>query len=498
MITSQVDPLRRGTPEGQGIPSSAIRDWVRAVGAAGELHSVMIVRHGVVVAEAWWKPYRPDAVHLLYSLSKSFTSTAVGFAVEEGLVDLDDLVVDLFPDRLPETVDGPLAALSVHHLLCMSAGHAVDSTGTVTREQDWVRAFLAQPFAHEPGTEFLYDTAATYVLSAIVQQATGMTVLDYLRPRLFEPLGIIHVEWQSCPMGVNVGGWGMSATTEALAKFGQLYLQRGMWGERRILPESWIDLATSIQTPTPPGFLTAEWQQGYGYQFWRCRHGAYRADGAFGQNCVVMPDQDAVVVITGNSNEVQRQLDAIWEILLPAMADGPLPQDPETLAALASELSTASVSMPVGAATSPVGDRVTGATFAVESNALGVDTLTFHFGDGRCLIDLDGQRLGCATGGWVDGLVTLADTPPEVDSMLGHRELRGTLLAASGAWTDESTYDMTWQYYTTPHHDRVTCRFDGDTVEVEFLNSITAAMKAAYPTLPPPHPEPRPVLRGRL
>lgn len=478
--------------------SSVLRDWVAAIGAAGELHSIMVVRHGAVVAEGWWKPYRPDAVHLLYSLSKSFTSTAVGLAIEEGLFDLDDLVVDLFPDRLPETVDDHLAALSVHHLLSMSAGHATDSTGAVTREQDWVRAFLAEPFGHEPGTEFLYDSAATYVLSAIVQQAAGMTVLDFLRPRLFEPLGIVHVEWQSCPMGVNVGGWGMSTTTEALAKFGLLYLQKGLWEGRRILPEGWVDLATSLQIPTPPDFLTSEWQQGYGYQFWRCRHGAYRADGAFGQNCVVMPEQDAVVVITGSSSDVQRQLDAIWDILLPAMTDSPLPEDPATRAALVADLASAVVPQPVGVGSSPFGDLVSGKSFALDPNDLAIDAVSFEFGDGRCVLTLDGQRVGSGTGEWIDGHITLAFTPPEVESMVGKMETRRAVLAASGAWTDESTFEMVWQYYTTPHHDRVTCRFEGDRVEIEFLNSITAALKAAYPTLPPPHSEPRPVLKGRL
>jgi CubicO group peptidase (beta-lactamase class C family) len=491
------DPLPRSTPEKHGISSTAIRNWIAAAAVGNELHSVMILRHGEVLAEGWWAPYRSEAVHRLYSLSKSFTSTAVGLAIDEGLVGLDDLVIEFFPDCLPEAVDDQLAALRVRHLLTMSAGHATDSTSAVTHQVDWVRTFFAQPFTHAPGSEFLYDTAATYVLSAIVQQAAGMTVLEYLRPRLFDPLGIDHVEWQSCPRGVDVGGWGMSTTTEALAKFGLLYLQKGLWSGRRVLREEWVEQATSLQIATPADFISAEWQQGYGYQFWQCRHGAYRADGAFGQNCIVMPDQDAVIVVTSSSSDVQRQLDAVWDILLPAMGTSPLPADPDAVLALTAELGGAGVALPIGSPTSSVAAQVAGQSFTIEPNELAIDEVSLDFGEGVCRVMLGDQRIDCGIGRWIDGRITLAHTPPEMESMVGVAEVAEVVLAAAGAWTDESTFEMVWQYFTTPHHDRVSCRFHAGGVEIEFLNSITASLQAAHPTLPPQHPEARPVLSGR-
>lgn len=334
-----MDGLPRSAPEAQGIASSSIRAWVDAALAGGsELHGVMVVRHAHVIAEGWWAPYRDDAVHLLYSLSKSFTATAVGLAIGEGLLDLDDRIVDLFPDRLPGMVGDNLVALRVRHLLTMAAGHEIDSTSTMTMEDDWVAAYLAHPFPLEPGTRFVYDSGTTFLLSAIVQKVAGATVLEYLRPRVLEPLGIDRISWETSPDGVNVGGWGMSTTTEAVAKFGQLYLAHGVWDGRQLLPRDWVIEATRHHIQQPADFMTAEWQQGYGYQFWRCRHGAYRADGAFGQYCIVLPEQDAVIAITSRSPDMQGLLDTVWDVLLPAMTDAPLPADDSSAGALAREL----------------------------------------------------------------------------------------------------------------------------------------------------------------
>ncbi|MBW7461807.1 serine hydrolase, partial [Paenibacillus sepulcri] len=152
---------------------------------------------------------------------------------------------------------------------------------------------LAAPVEHEPGTHFVYNSGATYMLSAILQKVTGQTLLEYLQPRLIEPLGIKGAAWDVCPRGINVGGWGLNVTTEDIARFGQLYLQKGMWNGQRLLTEEWIAEATSSQISNGDGGVN-DWAQGYGYQFWRCRHGVYRGDGAFGQFCIVMPEQDAV------------------------------------------------------------------------------------------------------------------------------------------------------------------------------------------------------------
>ncbi|MDU4697070.1 MAG: serine hydrolase [Paenibacillus sp.] len=287
-----------------------------------ELHSLMLVRHGHVAVEGWWAPYGPDLPHMLFSLSKSFTSTAIGMAVQEGKLSVDDPVVSFFPEDAPKDISPNLAAMRIKHLLMMGTGHAVDTMGPLAEAKDgnWVKAFLALPVEHEPGTVFVYNTGATYILSAILQQVTGETLLQYLQPRLFEPLGIANPTWESCPRGINTGGFGLKVTTEDIAKFGQLYLQKGLWQGERLLDESWVDAATSKQISNGDGG-DSDWAQGYGYQFWRCRHGIYRGDGAFGQFCIVLPEQEAVLAMTSGTNDLQGVLNGVWEHLLGAFSE---------------------------------------------------------------------------------------------------------------------------------------------------------------------------------
>ena len=225
---------------------------MRSNGTVHDLHSFMLLRHGQVVARGWWSPYAAQRPHMLFSLSKSFTSTAVGLAVAEGRLTVDDPVLSFFPEDAPAKVSPNLAAMRVRDLLSMSTGHAKDATGRAThkKEGNWVKGFLSLPVRYAPGTHFVYNSAATYMLSAIVQKLTGMTLLDYLRPRLFEPLGIDNPTWESCPRGINTGGWGLSVRTEDIARFGQLYLQKGVWKGQRILPEAWVErgyLAPGVQ-----------------------------------------------------------------------------------------------------------------------------------------------------------------------------------------------------------------------------------------------------------
>ncbi|MNO22976.1 6-aminohexanoate-dimer hydrolase [compost metagenome] len=307
-----------------GISARNVNDFLTYLKAHSiELHSLMLVRHGHVAAEGWWAPYGPDLPHMLFSLSKSFTSTAIGMAVQEGKLNVEDPVVSFFPEDVPKEISPNLAAMQIKHLLMMGTGHAFDTMDPLARAKDgnWVRAFLEQPVEHQPGTFFLYNTGATYMLSAILQNVTGETLLQYLQPRLFEPLGIANPTWESCPRGINTGGFGLKVTTEDIAKFGHLYLQKGLWGERRLLEESWIDAATSKQISNGDGG-DSDWAQGYGYQFWRCRHGVYRGDGAFGQFCIVLPEQEAVLAMTSGTNDLQGVLNGVWEHLLKAFDKG--------------------------------------------------------------------------------------------------------------------------------------------------------------------------------
>lgn len=333
--------LPRSAPEAQGVSSEAIRAFVEAADRqVNTMHSFMLVRHGRVVAEGWWKPEAADKPHVLWSLSKSFTSTAVGLAIEDGKLSLTDEVLKFFPDQAPEKPSNNLKAMRVRDLLTMSTGHQTEPK--FTKDTPWVKTFLAQPVPHKPGTHFLYNTPATYMLSAIVQKVTGQTVLDYLKPRLFDPLGIDKPTWGTSPQGITLGGYGLSIRSEDIAKFGQLYLQRGEWKGKQLVPASWVRLATSRQMSNGSN-PKSDWDQGYGFQFWRCRHGAFRGDGAFGQFCIVLPEQDAVVALTANCRDMQGELNLVWDKLLPAFHDKALPENKAEQAKLAETLGNLAV-----------------------------------------------------------------------------------------------------------------------------------------------------------
>ncbi|MDB5330083.1 MAG: flp 1 [Phycisphaerales bacterium] len=321
--------LPRSSPEAQGVSSAGVLAFVEEANQkVHSMHSFMLVRHGHVVAEGWWKPEAAEKPHVMWSLSKSFTSTAVGLAVAEGKLDLNDPVLKFFPDDAPAEPSANLKAMRVRDLLSMSTGHEAEPQFKNSKTEPWTKIFLAHPVPHKPGTHFLYDTPGTYMLSAIVQKATGQTVLDYLRPRLFEPLGIENPTWGMSPQGISFGGWGLYLRTEDVAKFGQLYLQKGQWQGKQLVPAAWVQAATTRQTSNGSN-PNSDWEQGYGYLFWRCRHGAFRGDGANGQFCVVMPEQDAVLAITADTHDMQGELSVAWDKLLPALSPAPLPENAE-------------------------------------------------------------------------------------------------------------------------------------------------------------------------
>jgi CubicO group peptidase (beta-lactamase class C family) len=328
-LASAATPLPRSTPEAQGIPSSAVRAYIEAADKEiNTLHSFMILRHGHVIGEAWWQPEAADKKHVMWSLSKSFNSTAVGLAIEEGKLSLADPVLKFFPAEAPADPSENLKAMTVRDLLTMSGGHDVEPKFNLTSGPA-VKDILAHPVVHKPGTYFRYNSPGSYMLSAIVTKATGQKVIDYLMPRLFEPLGIESPEWGTSTEGYNLGGWGLFIRTEDIAKFGQLYLQKGKWNGKQLLPEKWVEAATSKQVDNSkaPSARTTDWQQGYGFQFWRCQNNCFRGDGRDGQICLVMPDQDAVIAITAHTGQMQTELDLVWKHLLPAFKDAPLPAD---------------------------------------------------------------------------------------------------------------------------------------------------------------------------
>ncbi|TWT43587.1 6-aminohexanoate-dimer hydrolase [Thalassoglobus neptunius] len=321
--------LPKSTPESQGVSSKGLLEFIETADReVDSMHSFMLVRNGYVVAEAWWEPESPQKPHILWSLSKSFTSTAIGLAVEEGKLSINDPVLDYFPESSPEDVSSNLKAMRIRDLLTMTTGHQDEVN--LRNESDWIKAFLAHPVPHKPGTHFRYNTPATFMLSAILQKVTGETVVEYLGPRLFEPLGIQFPQWDANPQGISIGGYGLYLRTEDIAKFGQLYLQRGKWNGEQLIPEEWIAEATSKQVSNGSN-PSSDWDQGYGFQFWRCRHDAFRGDGKDGQFCIVIPEYNAAVAITANTRNMQSELNIVWDKLLPALSNSPLAADEAAL-----------------------------------------------------------------------------------------------------------------------------------------------------------------------
>jgi hypothetical protein len=367
--------------------------------------------------------------------------------------------------------------MRVRDLLRMSAGHQTEAQilswdvqdDPAMRDATWVKRILAHPVPFKPGTHFLYNSPATYMLSAIVQKVTGMKVLDYLRPRLFEPLGFESPTWSDSPQGVTAGAYGLSVRTEEIARFGQLYLQKGVWDGRQLIPASWVEEATARQTSNGSS-PNSDWDQGYGYQFWRSRHG-FRGDGAFGQYCLVVPELDAVVAITSGVRDMQRVMNLVWEKLLPAMKAGRLPEDAEGRHRLEARLAGLTVRLPSGAPTTQLATKASGRWYEFATNDRGIKAVALNFGTGSPTLFVrtaDGEtRIPVGVGSWTksrggfaNGLDHALSVPPQ------------PLIAASGAWAAADTFTVKLVLYETPYYSTLTFRFDGDRLLLDSEHNV--------------------------
>lgn len=438
-MPSQRALLPRSTPAASGMSSCSITALLDRLEARSvECHSIMVVRHGHVVAEGWWAPYSAERPHLLYSLTKSFTSVAVGLAIADGLLSLDDRVVDVLPDHVPADISEQGRRLTVHHLLSMTAGHRTDSLTEAWQLEpgDLVKGFLRVPFAEAEGTRHAYDNPTTFILARMVERVTGRGLPELLDERLFTPMGVDHAEWDRVASGAAFGFHGLHLTTEAVAAFGELLLRGGLWGDRRLVPREWVELATRRHIDTLPfedGSGNADYLCGYGYQFWISRHG-YHGDGSFGQQFVVVPSHDLVVAVTGAHTQAQAVLDAIWECLLPGMDHAGSTRDDEILADRLRRLSFAPMLGPAAPERS-VKARLDA---SAEDSALP---------DGTTVI------VDPVDGGW---LLRLGSS---LDVEVGHGEWRessplGRPVVAAGAWQGD-TFVAELHVITTPHRVRL-------------------------------------------
>jgi CubicO group peptidase (beta-lactamase class C family) len=438
-MAAQRTLLPRSTPAASETSSRSIAALVDRLEARSvECHSIMVLRHGHVVAEGWWAPYSAGHPHLLYSLTKSFTSIAVGLAIADGLLSLDDRVVDVLPDHVPADVSEQGSRITVHHLLSMTAGHATDSLAEAweLEPDDLVKGFLRLPFGAAEGTRHTYDNSTTFILARMVEQVMGRGLPEFLDERLFKPMGIDHAEWDRVASGAAFGFHGLHLTTEAVAAFGELLLRGGIWGDQQLVPREWVDLATRRHIDCVPfkddGSDDADFSCGYGYQFWMSRHG-YHGHGAFGQQCVVVPSHDLVVAVTAQG-EAQDVLDAVWECLLPGVDRVGSTRDDEILADRLQRLS-----LPTVPGSSGPGRSVCARLDAsAEGSALP---------DGTTVI------VDPADGGWLIRFDSLLDIE------VGHSDWRessplGRPVVAAGAWQG-STFIADLYVITTPHRVRL-------------------------------------------
>ena len=455
------------TPESQGVDSKALLGWIDACEQELDaLHGFVLLRHGKLIAEGYWAPYARDRTHMLYSHSKSFTSTAVGFLVDEGKLDLDERVATIFPDKLPEKPGENLLRMRVRDLLTMNTGSEHDSIGPVNRapDGDWVKAFLAHPVERQPGTHFVYNTGATYMLAAIVEKRTGEKLMDYLGRRFFQPLEITSAWTTTCPKGIACGGYGMNMTTRDLAAFGQFYLQKGTWNGKPLLSEDWIALATAKETGTRRD-PSSDWGCGYGFQFWRCQpHGVYRADGARGQLTIVMPQQDAVLSVNAGLDDMQKELTLVWRHVLPAFKDAPLAEASaaQDLAQRCAKLALAPVKGEKDGLTA-----ILGTEFVYETNALGIASIKLSAKDDGWEVGFTGpfgeQRIPVGFNAWKYGSVKL-----EKEAHEGLGALMGDQPTASmGAWTAPGVFSVRTYLVGGPSRIDMTLKFTAATLTAD-------------------------------
>lgn len=396
-------PLPRAGAESLGIPSRAITAMAARM-EKQEVHSLMVVRHGKVAAEGWWKPYRAQDRHILYSLSKSFCATAVGLAVGERLLTLDENVISFFPDIAPSEPSENLKQMRVRDLLTMGCGHDSEPRSRLLGEAmpDMRKSFLEHDVPHKPGMHFLYNSVSTYMCSAIIQKLTGKTISEYLAPRLFEPLGIEDHPWDKDSQGIDFGGWGLHLRTEDIAKFGVLCLADGVWEGKRLLPETWVAQASAKQISNGDGGAN-DWAQGYGFQFWRCRNECFRGDGAFGQLCVMSPKHNLVVAATASVDDIQALLSAIWEELLPRLSAAPLPEDESASKELKDKMESLALPLAQGGGGAP-SPRLSG-RFQMDDNAETV--LGIVQSEGAIHIETQSKEgqgsIAAGLGSWVSG-----------------------------------------------------------------------------------------------
>jgi len=467
----------RITPEEVGLPSRAVIDFLDLLERRGvEMHSFMILRHGKVCAEGWWEPYSPERKHPVFSFGKSITSTAIGFAEQEGILSIDEKLIDIFSDILPDDPSENLKKVTLRHLLSMSCGHEVEP---YAHAEDWMKRFLAHPFLHEPGTMFQYNNTGTNMLVAALKRKTGLELTEFLRPRLFEPLGISDF---SCAFrnGIDNGAFGFSLTTDGMARFAQFVLQRGMWNGKRLLDESWFDRATSKQIETVGGVYDGkrDWGAGYCYQYWRFERDdeAFRCDGACGQFGIILPKQDSVIITTAGTGLTQQMIDCVWETIIPAMTDHPLPEDRDAVLILNERTKRLRIAPLFPGRAQESEKKVGGRSFKAQQETPGVKALLGGFGPNMGF----GDRTDSIAFGFNESDLDLKLVQGDRESVIkigleGRFAIApagGDTYAGVGRWRSPYTFEAEIRDLGSVSGSRLLFRFDDDKLELSIEPTI--------------------------
>ena len=355
-----------------------------------ELHHLMVVVDGKVAGEIHPAPFKASDKHTLYSVSKTFTAVAVGLAVEDGLLNVEDELAKFFP-KYASTIKG----IKIKDVLTMRSGFKTNG-GMRNSQLDWVDYYLNRPLVATPGTKYSYDSIETYLLAAVVQQVTGKDVLTLLNERVFFPMGIDDVEWEKCPKGIITGGWGIYMTAEAQAMFGQLLLQKGKWNGRQLVSEQWVDEMLTVR-------VVRKAANDYGYQIWLCEYpGAWRADGAYGQYIIIVPQKNMVVVLNQCSrSKGWPERGNIWNTVVKHGKGCAIEAEPDELDSLAKYEATASLPLLKGDAENALAKKYNGKEFKLPKNKLGWKSIKFNFEKNKMtldVVDAEGKKSAIAMG----------------------------------------------------------------------------------------------------
>ena len=479
-------PFETASPEAVGIRGRDILDYIDALERSQtEMHGLMIMRHGKLCAQGWWAPFAPELRHGLQSHTKTYAATAVGIAYTEGLLRLDERIIDIFPEDAPENPSENLKLLTVRDVLCMGCG--MDEMPR--NSAHWVRDFLHIPVNHKPGTTYMYNSSGSTLLGSIVRKKTGLGLHDYLTPRLFNKIGIDpdNLRWLRMADGIEVGGGGLFATTEDNFRLMKLYADGGVWEGERILAEDYVRLATTNQNDSATESINnpeaTDNFLGYGFQIWMCKpRGAYRADGAMGQFTIVLPEQDMLIAITETApgaHWAQSTLNITWDFVEKVTAPGPLPEDPEAAAALERKLARLNIGNPPCQPFSPKVAEISGRTFRMDSGHFTPFAGNFMTGEGPddiVTFSLDFDDYGCTwrfeTKSGRKEAIRVGTGGARFTNVLGKAEDCTQLYLCDAYWPEKDAFELHCRWLETCLMDTYRLRFAPDgAVAIEASNN---------------------------